>query len=85
VFFLAMARKECDLLSLVVSLFFVAAAFDSLDPTGNITIKWDVMSWTGDGYEVCLLASFLLPIVVVEFLFLAQKAIHSLLDSGWVT
>jgi hypothetical protein len=43
----------------------VAAAFDSLDPTGNITIKWDVMSWTGDGYEVCLLTSFLLPIVVV--------------------
>ncbi|KAK0586802.1 hypothetical protein LWI29_012566 [Acer saccharum] len=25
-------------------------AFDSLDPTGNITIKWDVMSWTPDGY-----------------------------------
>ncbi|MCO5581125.1 hypothetical protein L7F22_035001 [Adiantum nelumboides] len=27
-----------------------ADAYDSLDPNGNITIKWDVMSWTGDGY-----------------------------------
>ncbi|KAL0911171.1 hypothetical protein M5K25_019291 [Dendrobium thyrsiflorum] len=25
-------------------------AFDSLDPNGNITIKWDVMQWTPDGY-----------------------------------
>jgi hypothetical protein len=23
-----------------------------LDPNGNITIKWDVMSWTADGYVV---------------------------------
>lgn len=27
-----------------------ADAFDPLDPNGNITIKWDIMSWTGDGY-----------------------------------
>ncbi|XP_068307811.1 COBRA-like protein 4 [Pyrus communis] len=27
-----------------------AAAYDPLDPTGNITIRWDVMSWTTDGY-----------------------------------
>ncbi|XVF08909.1 hypothetical protein REPUB_Repub07fG0045300 [Reevesia pubescens] len=25
-------------------------AYDPLDPTGNITIKWDVISWTPDGY-----------------------------------
>lgn len=25
-------------------------AYDPLDPNGNITIKWDVMSWTSDGY-----------------------------------
>ncbi|GFZ19209.1 COBRA-like extracellular glycosyl-phosphatidyl inositol-anchored protein family [Actinidia rufa] len=25
-------------------------AYDALDPTGNITIKWDVISWTPDGY-----------------------------------
>ncbi|XXG46547.1 hypothetical protein AAC387_Pa02g1364 [Persea americana] len=25
-------------------------AYDSLDPTGNITIKWDIMQWTPDGY-----------------------------------
>ncbi|KDP31374.1 hypothetical protein JCGZ_11750 [Jatropha curcas] len=27
-----------------------SAAYDPLDPNGNITIKWDVMSWTPDGY-----------------------------------
>ncbi|KAJ9677242.1 hypothetical protein PVL29_022313 [Vitis rotundifolia] len=27
-----------------------AIAYDPLDPTGNITIKWDVVSWTPDGY-----------------------------------
>ncbi|XP_028059185.1 COBRA-like protein 4 [Camellia sinensis] len=25
-------------------------AYDPLDPFGNITIKWDVVSWTADGY-----------------------------------
>ncbi|KAL0384844.1 UNVERIFIED_CONTAM: protein COBRA [Sesamum radiatum] len=25
-------------------------AYDALDPNGNITVKWDVMSWTPDGY-----------------------------------
>ncbi|CAK7335344.1 unnamed protein product [Dovyalis caffra] len=25
-------------------------AYDPLDPTGNITIKWDIISWTPDGY-----------------------------------
>ncbi|KAE8655205.1 COBRA-like protein 4 [Hibiscus syriacus] len=28
-------------------------AYDSLDPTGNI-IKWDIMSWTPDGYVIRL-------------------------------
>ncbi|CAL5084895.1 unnamed protein product [Urochloa decumbens] len=27
----------------------VAAAYDPLDPNGNITIKWDIISWTPDG------------------------------------
>ncbi|KAI4343993.1 hypothetical protein L6164_011271 [Bauhinia variegata] len=27
-----------------------AEAFDPLDPTGNVTIRWDIMSWTADGY-----------------------------------
>lgn len=27
-------------------------AYDPLDPNGNITIKWDIMSWTPDGYVV---------------------------------
>ncbi|XP_010937850.1 COBRA-like protein 1 [Elaeis guineensis] len=25
-------------------------AYDALDPNGNITIKWDIMQWTTDGY-----------------------------------
>ncbi|KAJ4849034.1 COBRA-like protein 4 [Turnera subulata] len=31
-------------------LFSAAAAYDPLDPNGNVTIKWDIMSWTTDGY-----------------------------------
>ncbi|XVF52506.1 hypothetical protein PTKIN_Ptkin05aG0023600 [Pterospermum kingtungense] len=27
-------------------------AYDAIDPAGNITIKWDVISWTPDGYVV---------------------------------
>lgn len=38
------------------SLFFPACwfpdAYDPLDPNGNITIKWDIISWTPDGYVV---------------------------------
>lgn len=34
------------------SVFVYAAAYDPLDPNGNITIKWDIMSWTPDGYVV---------------------------------
>jgi uncharacterized membrane protein YgcG len=28
----------------------IAVAYDPLDPNGNITMKWDVVSWTPDGY-----------------------------------
>lgn len=28
----------------------LAEAYDPLDPNGNITIKWDIMQWTSDGY-----------------------------------
>lgn len=39
------------LLFLLSSSFFVSTeAYDALDPNGNITIKWDIMSWTPDGY-----------------------------------
>lgn len=27
-----------------------SGAYDPLDPNGNITIKWDVIQWTADGY-----------------------------------
>ncbi|KAJ8751740.1 hypothetical protein K2173_025916 [Erythroxylum novogranatense] len=27
-----------------------ASAYDPLDPNGNVTVKWDIMSWTSDGY-----------------------------------
>lgn len=32
------------------SCFTSTEAYDALDPNGNITIKWDIMSWTPDGY-----------------------------------
>lgn len=56
----------------------VAAAYDPLDPNGNITIKWDVMSWTPDGYVVSFLSlkklnplseAFLCPIQPIKFRF----------------
>lgn len=41
----------------IVLVFFISSfcftsteAYDPLDPNGNITIKWDVISWTPDGY-----------------------------------
>ncbi|WVZ66638.1 hypothetical protein U9M48_015828 [Paspalum notatum var. saurae] len=37
-------------LALAAAALSVAAAYDPLDPNGNITIKWDIMSWTPDGY-----------------------------------
>ncbi|XP_039785684.1 COBRA-like protein 5 isoform X2 [Panicum virgatum] len=37
-------------LVLAVTCCSVAVAYDPLDPNGNITIKWDVISWTPDGY-----------------------------------
>ncbi|KAI9117620.1 hypothetical protein K1719_011786 [Acacia pycnantha] len=37
-------------LLLTCSIFTSTEAYDALDPTGNITIKWDVISWTPDGY-----------------------------------
>ncbi|XP_043706637.1 COBRA-like protein 4 [Telopea speciosissima] len=50
-------RLQCHafLRFILVTLFFVmifspAAAYDPLDPNGNITIKWDIVSWTADGY-----------------------------------
>ncbi|KAI3702492.1 hypothetical protein L6452_28230 [Arctium lappa] len=30
----------------------IVEAYDALDPNGNITIKWDIISWTPDGYVV---------------------------------
>ncbi|CAN0871189.1 Protein COBRA [Linum grandiflorum] len=32
------------------STFISTEAYDALDPNGNITIKWDIVSWTPDGY-----------------------------------
>ena len=39
-------------------LYFSAEAYDPLDPTGNITIKWDIMQWTSDGYVVSTLLQY---------------------------
>jgi hypothetical protein len=42
--------------------FILIVAYDPLDPNGNITIKWDVISWTPDGYVVstdCIATCFI--------------------------
>jgi hypothetical protein len=57
-----------------------AEAYDSLDPNGNITIKWDVMQWTPDGYVV---SSTPTPIVS---LFIFKFDLVTLADlSYWIT
>lgn len=54
-------RKNCHMLIKNAAGFFLAltflaiafspaGAYDPLDPNGNITIKWDIVSWTADGY-----------------------------------
>lgn len=39
-------------------IFRLTEAYDALDPNGNITIRWDIMSWTPDGYVVSISASW---------------------------
>lgn len=51
-FFLWLVGYVSIILSKYIYIFKFAEAYDSLDPTGNITIKWDVMQWTPDGYVV---------------------------------
>lgn len=43
---------DMQYVSLTSLILFLPVAFDPLDPFGNITIKWDVISWTADGYVV---------------------------------
>ncbi|KAL5988136.1 COBRA-like protein 4 [Asimina triloba] len=49
---LIVISHEIDLLALQLryDVWFGSSAYDPLDPSGNITLKWDVMSWTADGY-----------------------------------
>ena len=43
--------RTCLLVSVVVlGCFSTCMAYDALDPTGNVTIIWDVMGWAEDGY-----------------------------------
>ena len=44
--------KFSNLLFYIIGKTILAEAYDALDPEGNITMKWDVMSWTPDGYVV---------------------------------
>ncbi|KAI3976726.1 hypothetical protein MKX01_008584 [Papaver californicum] len=62
VYTMRLQDKDCLLqcrfssLTIPISVFFLyaiisyAAAYDPLDPNGNVTIKWDIVSWTADGY-----------------------------------
>jgi hypothetical protein len=44
-----------------------AGAYDPLDPTGTVTMKWDIMFWTTDGYIVSarsiaqIMTKFIIP------------------------
>lgn len=52
-----------------IDLFFMfSAAYDPLDPTGNITMKWDVVSWTADGYVVSLCLIVIFPSILDQIL-----------------
>jgi hypothetical protein len=42
-------------------------AYDSLDPNGNITIKWDVMQWTPDGYVVSSTPTPIVSLFIFKF------------------
>lgn len=42
----------------------LAEAYDALDPNGNITIKWDVINWTPDGYLVSITTIFFVHVIV---------------------
>jgi hypothetical protein len=47
------SRVYCLAVALVLLAAFqhADAGYDRMDPNGNITIKWDVMEWTTDGYR----------------------------------
>ncbi|XP_027353101.1 COBRA-like protein 4 [Abrus precatorius] len=42
--------KLVAVVALCLILISPAESFDPLDPTGNVTIRWDIVSWTSDGY-----------------------------------
>ncbi|XVF11760.1 hypothetical protein REPUB_Repub08aG0055800 [Reevesia pubescens] len=50
-------KSICGLVALVLVMLPNAAAYDPLDPTRNITIKWDIVSWTADGYVAAVTMS----------------------------
>ncbi|XP_050907566.1 COBRA-like protein 1 isoform X1 [Lathyrus oleraceus] len=50
-FFSFLKHCPCILLFLLFTLFYISTeAYDPLDPNGNITVKWDIINWTPDGY-----------------------------------
>jgi len=61
---------------------YLSDAYDPLDPNGNITINWDVMSWTPDGYVVSTFSYNItctnMKTYVVFFAFLSTGWFHLL-------
>jgi len=57
------------LIDILAFFFYVATAgaYDPLDPTGTVTMKWDIMFWTTDGYIVSarsiaqIMTKFIIP------------------------
>lgn len=46
---------DCILEVILYWIICLTDAYDALDPNGNITIRWDIMSWTPDGYVVSIM------------------------------
>lgn len=45
----------------------ISEAYDVLDPNGNITVIWDIKTWTSNGYIVCNFQSSLFVQLTVLF------------------
>jgi hypothetical protein len=63
--------KELKILTIFIYRIFClvvsfSEAYDPLDPNGNITIKWDIMSWTPDGYVVSFSLYIYVLLIVIK-------------------
>ncbi|GLJ34583.1 hypothetical protein SUGI_0695600 [Cryptomeria japonica] len=48
---------SCMVFILIHGVYFASATLDPMEPDGNITVKWDILSWTDDGYNALVTIS----------------------------